>query len=132
MDGKYGEPVVEVPAKAAVGRGALELAVGRGDDSHVDFARAHRADALELAVLKHAQQLGLHLRRELTDLVEKERSAIRELEAPGLRRRRAGERALLVPEQLALDERRGKRGAVHLDHRALGTLAARVNRARQY
>ena len=39
------------------------------------------ADALELAVLDHAQELGLQLERQLADLVEEERAAVGELEA---------------------------------------------------
>ena len=46
-------------------------------------ARAVVADALELALLEHAQQLGLQLERDLADLVEEERAAVGELEAPG-------------------------------------------------
>ena len=39
----------------------LEVAVGRGDDAHVDLDRLGRADAADLALLQHAQQLHLHL-----------------------------------------------------------------------
>ena len=38
-------------------------------------------DARELAVLEHAQQLGLHGRRHVADLVEEERAAVGLLEA---------------------------------------------------
>ena len=48
------------------------------------------ADALELALLQHAQQLRLRLERQLADLVEEQRAAVGELEAPAalLRARR--------------------------------------------
>ena len=39
------------------------------------------ADALDLALLEDAEQLGLHRRRQLADLVEEERAAVGQLEA---------------------------------------------------
>jgi hypothetical protein len=69
----------------------------------------------DFAVLQDAQQLGLQLQRQLTHLVQEERAAIGLLEgalAPGLR---SGEGAFLMAEQLALDQRRGQRGAVDRD-----------------
>ena len=71
-------------------------------------------DALELAVLEHPQQLGLQVERQLADLVEEQRAAVRDLEPTFPHPGRAGERALLVPEQLALDQRRRHRRTVHL------------------
>ena len=59
------EPVVEVLAELAVGDQLLEVAVGRRDDAHVDLDRLGAADALELALLQHAQQLDLHLHRQV-------------------------------------------------------------------
>ena len=56
------------------------------------------------ALLQHAQELHLHLAGELADLVEEQGAAVRELEATGLLRDRAGERAALVAEELALEQ----------------------------
>ncbi len=81
-------------------------------------------DALELALLQRAQELHLHLDRDLADLVEEERAAVGELEAPRLARHGAGERAALVAEELALDELLRDGRAVDLDERLV--LAARV------
>ena len=52
-----------------------------------------------------AQQLGLQVQRQVVDLVEEERAAVRALEAADALAHRAGEGALLVAEQLALDQR---------------------------
>jgi hypothetical protein len=46
----------------------------------------------------------LHRRRHLADLVEEQRAAVGELEAALAARCAAGERALLVAEQLALEQ----------------------------
>ena len=77
------------------------------------------AEALELALLQHAQQLHLRAEVDVADLVEEERAALGHLEAPLLAGVGAGERALLVAEQLRLDQRVGQRRAAHLDERLL-------------
>ena len=97
----------------------LEVAVRRGDDPHVDPDRLRAADALELLLLEHAQELRLQVERQVADLVQEERAAVGQLEAPDPPRDGAGERAPLVAEQLALEQRRGDGGAVDLDERPL-------------
>ena len=81
------------------------------------------ADALERAVLQHAQELGLQRRIEIADLVEEQRALAGGLEAAGAPRGRAGERAALVAEELALDQRRRQRGQVD-GHERLGRARA--------
>ena len=62
--------------------------------------------------LEHAQQLGLQIERQLADLVEEQRAARGLLEPAGAPRRRAGEGAALVPEELALGQLARERAAV--------------------
>src|SRR5262249_54747783 len=100
-----------------------EVAVGRRDDAQVDRLVAVRADAADLAILQRAEELGLELGRHLADLVEKQRPAARLLEGADAPRPGAGEGALLVAEELALQEVRGERAAVDDDE---GTAAARA------
>ena len=78
----------------------------RCHDPHVDTLRPRAAEPLELLLLQHAQQLRLELERNVADLVEEERAAVGELEAADLLRDRAGERAALVAEELALEKPR--------------------------
>ena len=75
------QPVEEILAERAVGDHLREVAVGRGDDAHVDLDRVRVADALELALLQHAQQLRLQRRAHRPDLVEEQRALVRLLEA---------------------------------------------------
>ena len=75
------EPVVEILAEAALlrsrsSRSRLVAAITRTSTLIVCVA----ADALELALLEDAQQLGLDRRRDLADLVEEQRAAVGELE----------------------------------------------------
>ena len=107
----------EVLAETARRDLGLQVAVRRGDDAHVDLDRLGRADAPDLALLEHAQELHLHLRADLADLVEEERPAVGLLEEAALRGGRARERAPLVPEELTLEDRLGERRAVHRDER---------------
>ena len=78
----------------------------RRDDADVGTFRPRAPETLELVLLQDAQQLRLELERNVADLVEEERAAVGELEPPDLLRDRAGERAALVPEELALEQAR--------------------------
>ena len=85
------------------------------------------AEAAEAALLQHAQQLDLRRRRHLADLVEEQRAAVRQLEAALPPIGRAGEGALLVAEDFALEQRLGNRGAVDGDERKAGARAQLVD-----
>ena len=91
--------------------------VGGGDDAHVDRLLLPPAQPPERPLLQHAQQLHLRGRLHLGDLVEEERAAVRQLEHAGPAVVRAGERPLLMTEDLALEQRFGNRGAVDRDKR---------------
>src|SRR6185437_8359598 len=92
-----------------------EIAVRRGEDADVDVDALVAADALDAALLERAEQLGLHLERQLADLVDEDGALVGLLEGPGAVAHGAGERAADVAEQLALDQRRGDGGAVEDD-----------------
>ena len=74
---------------------------------------------------------GLQVERQLAHLVQKERAFVGQLHAADLAGDRAGERALLVPEQFALQQPGGNGGAVQLDERAIAARTQAVNGARQ-
>ena len=80
------------------------------------------ADSHELALFEHAQQLGLGRRCHLADLVQKQRTAVCDLELAAYSRVCTGEGPLLVSEQLGFDESRGDCRAVQCHE---GLLAAR-------
>src|SRR5262249_24795471 len=73
---------------------------------------------LELLLLQDAEQLGLQLQRDVADFVQEERSLVGQLETTSLRADGAGEGALLVTEQLTLQQTGGDGRAVELDERA--------------
>ena len=106
------------------------MAVGRGDDAHVDLARPGVADRHDLALLEHAQELRLHRARHFAHLVEEDRALLGGFEdaAPVLDRAREG--AATVPEELALEQRLLERGAVDGEERPVGARALAMDRAR--
>ncbi len=130
LDRKHVEAEVEVLAKASALHLLLQVAVGGRDHAHVDGAGALLADALEMALLQHAQQLALQLERDFADLVEEQRAAVGELEAADAVAQRAGERALHVAEELALEQFARDRRAVDADQRPVAPLARLVDGAR--
>ena len=75
------------------------------------------ADRIDLALLQGAQQLDLGFERQLADLVEEQRAAVGFLELADAPVDGAGERALLVAEQDALDQVLGDGAAVDGDER---------------
>ena len=95
------QPVEEILAKRSVGDHPREIRVRGGDDADVDLDRVRVADALELALLQHAQQLRLQRRAHRPDFVEEERALVRLLEPALPVGDRAGERAAHVAEELA-------------------------------
>ena len=121
------EAVVEIAAELLVGDHLREVAVGRRDQPDVDADGPGAAQALELLLLQHAQELRLQLERDVADLVEEQRAAIGQLEPADLLRDGAGEGALLVAEELALEQPRRNRGAVELDERPRAAAAQVVN-----
>src|SRR5712692_2788003 len=119
LDGEDRQPVVQVLAEAPLRDRLAQVAMGGGDDAHVDAHRRSPAEPLHLALLEDAEKLRLQFERQLADLVEEQRPALGLLEAADAARGRAGEGALLRPEQLALEELGGYRGAIHGDEAAL-------------
>src|SRR5262249_25824176 len=112
-DGEDRESEVEVLAEAAGLSLGPEVLLARGGEGGVEReGRAAGAETPELAVLDGAEQLGLEVQGQVVDLVEEERAAVRTFQAPDALVHRAGKGALLVSEELALDEAVAHRRAV--------------------
>src|SRR5687767_298175 len=91
---------------------------GKQPDIHVTFP--HIAEEPEPLLLNYFQQLWLHLRIHVADLVEEHRAAVRHLEQPNLSRNCTGKGALLVSEQLRFKKLFRQSGAVEVDEGFLG------------
>ena len=86
------QTIVQVLAELSADHELMQVAVGRGNDAHVDRYRLGAADRTDLILLQHAQQFDLQAHRHVADLIEQQacrRSRSRTgLSASGWRRRR--------------------------------------------
>ena len=96
----------------------------------IDADRPALADALELALVQHAEQFHLEFGRGAVDLVEEDGSAVRGLEPAGLVLDRAGERPLDVAEQFAFEQILVQCPAIDANERPIRPLAQPVDRFR--
>src|SRR5437899_89868 len=88
----------------------LQIAIGGGDDPYVHGLGPAAAHGFELTLLEHAEQLDLRLERQVPNLVEEDGPTMGKLEAADPPIDGAGEGALDVSEEFALDEA-GRDGA---------------------
>src|SRR6266852_4865149 len=132
LDVEHVEPVEQVgPEAPREGRATQRDVAGR-DDADVQGAGPARAQPGERPLLQDAEQLGLHLQRQLGHVVEHERPSVGQLELPGVApRARTRERARLVAEQLALEQLARDGRAVHRDEGRLPPRPAAVDRLRE-
>jgi hypothetical protein len=108
------EPEIKVFAETALLHFLAEVAVSRGDDPDVHLDALVAPYPLEFALLKDPEQLGLQLRPEIADLIEKYGAPVGDLQPPLAHFVRPRESAPLVAEQLTLQKLVAKRNAV--DH----------------
>ena len=106
--------------------------VGGADEPHVGRQQRLAAQALELAVLHRTQDLGLAGAAHVGDFVEEEGAPVGLLELPLDPLDGAGEGALLMAEELAVEERVAQRRRVEGDEGSGGTARGVVNRAGQH
>ena len=121
-DGEHVEPVEQVAPEPAGAHLVGEVAIGRGHDAHVDWTGCGAAEPLDLPSWSTRSSFGCSSSGSSPISSRKSVPPLASSNAPGLRRVRAGERAALVAEELALDQRRRERGAVD-DHEAAGAAA---------
>ena len=124
------EAVEQILAERALRDFFFEVLVGRGDHADVDLDDPVAAEPFELLLLKDAQHLGLRLQAHVADFVEEDRALVGLLELADLPIGGAGERALLVAEELRFDELVGNGGAVHLHERSVAAQALAMDGAR--
>ncbi len=122
----YAEAVVEVSAEIAIAYFCCQVAVGGCYQAHIHPVFAVRAQALQLAALQHAQQLGLHRQWQLTDFVEEQGAAIGQFELAAALAMGTGEGTAHMAEQFAFHQGIGQGGTVEADQRFVGAVAGLV------
>ena len=85
-------PIVEVFSKSLLGNFDFEIAIGGRENAGIEGDRRAAPDRNDPPFLERSKYLGLELRRQIADLVEEERPAVRSDQKPrrsGLRLPRA-------------------------------------------
>src|ERR1039457_6853920 len=99
IDREHTEAVVKILAEGFFQQCVLHLDVCGGNDSHVDLDGLFPTETSEVAVLENLQEFGLHMRTDLADLVQKQRTMFRLLELPRSVLDRSSECSLPIPEK---------------------------------
>ncbi len=126
---KHREAIPEVLAELASLHHRRQVGVRGRDHAHVHGHRFLAAHAGHQTVLQHPQQPHLRRLRQLADLVEQQRAAVRALEPAAPPPGGAREAPLLVAEQLGVDQFGRDRAAVHARERTLRAARAHVHGA---
>ena len=118
IDSHHAQTVKEIRAKLALDDVFLQRAMRGAHDPYVYRNGFVAAQPLDAPLLKRAQQLGLHVRAHVSNLVEEKGPAICLLEFPLPSGGRTRKSALFVAKKLGFDELGRQRRAVHRDERA--------------
>ena len=101
-----------------------------GDDPHIHRNRAGSPYGLHFTLLKGAEDFGLHIKRHISDLIQKESAAIGQLEFTGLPAfPRTSKGSVRIAKQLGFQKLAGDRGTVDTDHGLIRTIAGVMNGA---
>src|SRR5262249_34825637 len=117
--GHDGDTIVEVLPEGPLLDLLLRVLVRRGDQPDVRPGGLAATHLDEFTALDHAQQLRLEREAQLAQLVDEQRTRVREREDALARLDGSGERALDVPEEMALHETFRHRGTVEGDEAAV-------------
>ena len=127
-DGDDRQAVIQVLPEMAFADGALQVAIGRGDDPHIHLHVANAPHSADHLVFEHAEEFGLQERRQLADLVEEESSAVTDFKQALLHRLGVSESAFLVAEEFRFHQVFGNGGTVDGHKRPTLPRALVVNR----
>src|SRR5580704_2368341 len=121
------ETEIEVLAEGAAAVGGFEIAVGSGDDAHVDVHFFVAADRTDFLFLENAEEFGLHFQRQLANFVEENCAAIGSLEKAVLRLRGSRKGTLFVAEEFTFHEGGNQRTTINRNEGGLRHGAAEMN-----
>src|SRR5687767_2251062 len=107
----------QIPAKAPLGHFRMQVGIRRRQQSHIHLLRLGRSDSLKITRLQHSQQLRLQVQRHVSNLVEKQRSAVCEFKTSNTIALRVSERTTHVPKQFAFENTFRERAGVQRDQR---------------
>src|SRR5688500_7335294 len=122
------EPEKQILAKSSVRNFLFQVSIAGCDQSDIHGQRFSTAYPFKLALLQHSQQLHLHSRTQITDLVQKERATIRKFEAAFVSLSCRSECAFLMTKQFRLNQSFRKRSTTDRYEWSTCTRTLLVNR----
>ena len=84
MDWKNVEPIKQILAERPICYRGFQIAVRGRDHTDVDLDRLRSSDSLEFPLLQYSEKRNLNIGWQLTDFVEKNRSAVCQLKTAQL------------------------------------------------
>jgi hypothetical protein len=119
--------IEQVGAEMSSHHSLSEIAICSSDYSHVNAHWPAAADALELVLLKNAEELDLSLQRQFADFIQEDGSAISQFKTPDAPLDGARKGALHMTEKLTFRQAWGDSGAVDLHERSISTATSFVD-----
>src|SRR5688572_4692528 len=111
-DANHFEPIEQILTEPTLLSFTPQIPVGRADEADIDFPAERLPHAPDFLLLHRAEQLGLGARRQVSHLVEKQRTAIGLFNQSRAIVNGPAERSARVPKELRLEEVIGEGGAV--------------------
>ena len=111
------QPVKKIGTDFLLLQQSAKVPIGCGDQARVGGEGTRTSQALKLALLQDAQQLGLELERNLPNLIQEDGSAIGQLKAADPLRDGAGEGASLVSKEFTFQQSGRDGGAIQFHER---------------
>src|SRR5688572_9104161 len=119
----------EILAKPSLGHFSMQVSIRRRQQTHIHLLRLRRSDSLKITRLQHTQQLRLQVQRYVSNLVEKQRTAVRELETSDTIALRISKRTTHVSKQFAFENTFRKSTSVQRNQRLRAARRYRVKDA---
>ena len=128
MDPDDVQPVEKVRTEQPPLHLLLQIAVSGHQQTEIQLNALGAGHPLDGLFLNELQQLGLNMRRQLSDLIQKQGTVVGQLDLTNLTGRgRAGKGSLFIAEQLGFNEVFMEHRAVDLDKGAVGPVADGVD-----
>ena len=129
-DGNDVDPIVEIQPEQALLDETMQITIGSGDEPYIDASRGPGAHGPDFTLLKHSKQFGLHGERHVTQLIQKQRSPMGQLENPFSVSLSSREGASYVTKKFAFQERFCQGGTVLGEERLCRSQASPMNLSR--
>jgi hypothetical protein len=98
LDLHHVQPEKEILPKSSLPHRCVQIAVRRRDDRRRKRYSVRRTHRTHFLLLQRAQQLGLHIKRQISDFIQKQSSAVGDFHQSLLRVQRSRERAFHAAE----------------------------------